>query len=213
MAERTRNRDNDRDRRSDTDRADHDRRDRRSDTDRGYDETVHNGPPLDTSVARGDYRPGEDSLAGAGVRGYGGPDASEPWGHGADPEHPRTFVHGSSGDDAPPSGLPAGFGSADGGYGRLGGWRHGGETVQRRAGPKGYTRSDDLICEDVCEHLMNLDDIDASDVEVRVHGGCVVLEGTVPERPMKYAIEDIAAQTLGVKDVENNIRVPRRNAD
>jgi hypothetical protein len=26
---------------------------------------------------------------------------------------------------------------------------------------------------------------------------------------MRYAIEDIAAQTLGVNDVDNNIRVPR----
>src|SRR4051794_1937920 len=174
MAERTRNPDRDRGATAD----------RRSDTDRGYDETVRNGPPLDTSVARGDYRPGEDTLAGAGVRGYGGPDAAEPWGHGADPEHPRTFVRGSDGDYAPASGLPAGHGSADAGWGRLGGWRHGGETVHRRSGPKGYTRSDDRICEDVCEHLMNLDTIDTSEVEVRVHGGCVVLDGTVPERFM-----------------------------
>jgi osmotically-inducible protein OsmY len=37
-----------------------------------------------------------------------------------------------------------------------------------------------------------------------------VLEGTVRERFMKYEIENIAATTLGVKDVENNITVPRQ---
>src|SRR3954469_6977290 len=91
--------------------------DRRDETDRGYDETVHRGPPLDTSVARGDYRPGGDTLAGAGVRGFGERDYSERWGHGElDTERaPETF-QGNSGDYAPASGFPAGFGSADGGY-------------------------------------------------------------------------------------------------
>jgi len=55
---------------------------------------------------------------------------------------------------------------------------------------------------------MDFADIDSSDVSVTVREGCVVLEGTVPVRSMKYEIEDIAATTLGVSDVENNIRVP-----
>ena len=57
---------------------------------------------------------------------------------------------------------------------------------------------------------MDISDIDSSEVEVRVHEGRVTLEGTVPVRSMRYEIEDIAAQTLGVQDVENNISVPRR---
>ena len=36
-----------------------------------------------------------------------------------------------------------------------------------------------------------------------------MLEGTLPQRSMKFDIEDIAAATLGVTDVENNLRVPR----
>ena len=59
---------------------------------------------------------------------------------------------------------------------------------------------------------MDISDIDSSDVSVTVRDGCVVLEGTVPVRSMKYEIEDIAATTLGMTDVANNIRVPRRGS-
>jgi hypothetical protein len=34
----------------------------------------------------------------------------------------------------------------------------------------------------------------------------------VPERRMKYTIEDVAAETLGVTEVDNRIYVPRRTA-
>jgi hypothetical protein len=194
----------------------------RGDRNRGYDETVRNGPPLDVSVARGEYRPGRDELAGAGVRGYGEPGPYRQWGQADDDERgggndsrsrDGGFV-GTEGDYAPASDLPPGFGAADrGGYGRLGGWSHNDNGVMRARGPKGYKRSDDRIMEDLCEHLMNLDDIDSSDVEVRVKDAHVTLEGTVPERSMKYEIENIAATTLGVSDVENNIRVPRQRPE
>lgn len=188
------------------------------DRNRGYDETVRRGPPLDVSVARGDYRPGRDELVGAGVRGYGPPGVYRQWGrpgwdergggnqYGTD----RGFA-GMDGDYAPASDFPPGYGAADrGGWGRLGGWRHGDNGLARPRGPKGYKRSDETLLEDVCEHLMQLDDIDASDVEVRVENACVKLSGTVPERFMKYEIENIAATTLGVDDVTNDISVPRQ---
>jgi hypothetical protein len=80
-------------------------------------------------------------------------------------------------------------------------------------GRTGFRRNRyDRICEDLCEHLMDIADIDSSDVSVTVREGCVVLEGTVPVRSMKYEIEDIAATTPGVVDVENHIRVPRRES-
>jgi len=50
-------------------------------------------------------------------------------------------------------------------------------------------------------------DIDSSDVTVQVSGGKVVLEGTVPSRHMKHAIEDVADAAPGVQDVDNRIRV------
>jgi hypothetical protein len=187
--------------------------------DHGYDEAVHDGPPLDVSVARGRYRPGRDELVGAGVRGYGDP---RQWGEadyderGGGPQYQtreRGFA-GTSGDYAPASDFPPSYGARDrGGWGRIGGWTHGDNGLVRPRGPKGYKRSDDTIYEDLCEHLMELDDIDASEVEVRVEDGCVKLAGTVPERFMKYEIENIAATTLGVDDVQNDIRVPRRQTD
>ena len=76
-------------------------------------------------------------------------------------------------------------------------------------GPKGYERSDERIREDVSDRLMYRDDIDSSEVSVTVAGGTVTLDGTVPERRMKHAIEDLAEACAGVKDVENRIRVQR----
>jgi osmotically-inducible protein OsmY len=48
-----------------------------------------------------------------------------------------------------------------------------------------------------------------SEVSVAVTDGTVVLEGTVPQRQMKYRIEDLSAACSGVKDVDNRIRVAR----
>jgi osmotically-inducible protein OsmY len=78
-----------------------------------------------------------------------------------------------------------------------------------RQTPKGYTRSDERIKDDVCEHLYHANDIDLSDVSIESKNGTLILEGTVPERRMKHRIEDIAEQCIGVSDVENRIRVSR----
>ena len=67
--------------------------------------------------------------------------------------------------------------------------------------------SDARIREEVCEHLWRGAHVDVSEVTVQVTQGVVTLEGTVPFRQMKYAIEDIVASCRGVQDVENRIRV------
>jgi hypothetical protein len=85
----------------------------------------------------------------------------------------------------------------------------GGEPRRYRTGPKGYTRSDERIREDISERLMLADSIDSSEVTVSVKDGRVTLEGTVPTRSMKHAIEDLADYTAGVQDVDNRIRVER----
>jgi hypothetical protein len=77
--------------------------------------------------------------------------------------------------------------------------------------PKGYTRSDDRIREDICERLMT-SPYDASDVEITVSRGEVTLTGTVPSRADKWGIEDVADTILGVHDVHNQIRVNRGEA-
>ncbi|RQZ10448.1 BON domain-containing protein [Burkholderia sp. Bp9031] len=83
------------------------------------------------------------------------------------------------------------------------------EAMRHRRGPKGYTRSDERIREDVCEQLTYALDIDVSDVSVQVRDGRVELEGTVPSRWMKHDIEDIADGCMCVRDVENRVRVRR----
>ncbi|WP_322085336.1 BON domain-containing protein [Burkholderia sp. BCC1999] len=91
--------------------------------------------------------------------------------------------------------------------------RYGGDAerdaLRQRRGPKGYTRSDERIREDVCERLAHALDIDVSDVAVQVQDGCVVLDGTVPARWMKHDIEDLADSCMCVRDVENRVRVHR----
>jgi len=78
--------------------------------------------------------------------------------------------------------------------------------------PKGYQRSDERIKEDVCDRLMH-SWVDAENVEIEVRSGEVVLAGSVEDRQSKRAIEDIADGVLGVKDVQNNIRVRPRGAE
>lgn len=82
-----------------------------------------------------------------------------------------------------------------------------------RKGPKNYQRSDERVREDICERLWHSSYVDSSEVEVTVQNGEVTLEGTVPERNMKHAIEDMADNCLGVKDVHNRIRVSRTDLE
>lgn len=70
-------------------------------------------------------------------------------------------------------------------------------------GPKGYKRSDQNIYEDVCETLALNPDIDASEISVKVKGGCVYLEGTVDDRSVKRMAELVVENISGVYDVQN----------
>ncbi len=54
-------------------------------------------------------------------------------------------------------------------------------------------------------------DIDSSEVTVEVQGAKVILEGTVPSRHMKHAIEDLVDACPGVQDIENKVRVESPN--
>ena len=74
-------------------------------------------------------------------------------------------------------------------------------------GPKGYTRSDERIREDVSDRLEQHGEIDATDIEVRVTNGEVTLEGTVEDRWMKRMAEDLVEDCPGVKQVNNRIRI------
>ncbi len=89
------------------------------------------------------------------------------------------------------------------------GWQGRPQQQRYRTGPKGYTRSDERLREDISERLMMADSIDSSEVTVSVKDCKVVLEGTVPTRYMKHAIEDLVDAAPGVQDIDNRIRVER----
>jgi osmotically-inducible protein OsmY len=77
----------------------------------------------------------------------------------------------------------------------------------RGKGPKGYTRSDERIKEDINDRLSDDPQVDASDISVTVTGCEVTLTGNVSERWQKRRAEDLAESVSGVKNVENRIKV------
>ena len=77
----------------------------------------------------------------------------------------------------------------------------------RGRGPKGYQRSDERLREDICERLTDANDIDASDISVEVSGAEVTLSGSVADRRMKRAAEDLIEECSGVKQVHNALRI------
>jgi hypothetical protein len=76
-------------------------------------------------------------------------------------------------------------------------------------GPKNYSRPDESIREDASEALMVSIEIDASEIEVEVQDGIVVLKGSVPDRLMKHHCEWVIEGIAGVKDIKNELRVER----
>ena len=130
------------------------------------------------------------STLGSERSGYGRSEGWSGYGYGEEPWRPadrfdgydRSFEPGRS-------------------YGRPGrGFNRGRFTGK---GPKGYRRSDDRIKEDVSEMLSRDGDLDASEIEVIVGSGEVILEGTVPDRESKRLAEDVP----GVKQVQNRLRI------
>ncbi len=88
---------------------------------------------------------------------------------------------------------------------RQGGER--GDQGHRGRGPKGYSRSDERIRDDVNDRLTDDPHIDASDIEVTVQNREVTLSGTVNSRFEKRHAEDIAESVSGVTHVQNSLRV------
>jgi len=72
--------------------------------------------------------------------------------------------------------------------------------------PRGYTRADERIRDDVCDRLSH-GHFDPSDVSVTVSQGIVTIEGFVESRSEKFHVEEVAASVLGVKDVDNRLRL------
>ena len=84
-----------------------------------------------------------------------------------------------------------------------------GEHGMEGRGPRGYTRSDSRIEEDINELLTRDPELDASDIDVRVSGGVVELSGTVRDRWGKRRAYDDAESCPGVREVRSSLRVSR----
>lgn len=87
-------------------------------------------------------------------------------------------------------------------------------------GPKGWSRSDARIREEVCERLMEDRLLDARGVDVAVDDGVVTLTGEVPGASDRPHAEMLARQAPGVREVRNELRyvaaaraVERRQAE
>lgn len=81
-------------------------------------------------------------------------------------------------------------------------------------GPRGWSRSDERIREEICEAMARHGHLDPSHLSVEVRDGEVTLEGEVPNRLQKRLAERITDEVLGVIDVHNRLtirRVPPRS--
>ncbi len=163
-------------------------------------------------MARGDRR--EDRRQNNRGRGVTG---REDRGRRAEPVDPRRgpmYGHGPGVENmaAPSVGYSTRRTRGDdhelGHGGFIGGGYRPDEAGRTGRGPKNYQRADDRIREDLCERLMR-GWIDAENVDVRVENGEITLVGTVRTRDEKRAIEELAEQVLGVKEVHNHLRLER----
>ena len=128
---------------------------------------------------------GRDPDQNLGQSGYGQPGLGQ-GGYGQ---------YGSRQDDQRGYGQP---------YGEVG---TRGQGQFRGRGPKGYSRSDERMTEDLNERLTDDALLDASEISVEVKDGVATLQGTVDSRWMKHRAEDIADACSGIRDVRNEIRV------
>ncbi len=76
----------------------------------------------------------------------------------------------------------------------------------RGKGPRSWRRPDDRLMEEISDALYEDPGVDASDVEVSVDNGDVILTGFVEDRYMKRHAADIAEEIPGVTNVENRLR-------
>lgn len=75
-------------------------------------------------------------------------------------------------------------------------------------GPKGYTRSDERIYEEVAERLSE-GHLDASGVIVSVKDGEVILQGLVASGRDRRLAEELIESCRGVRDIDNRLKVQR----
>lgn len=91
--------------------------------------------------------------------------------------------------------------------------QYGGPASYAAAASPILRRPDGRIQEDVVGRLTEHPYIDASEVEVEVHGGEVTIAGMVEDRRSKRMVEDLAEGVSGVKRVRNLLAVRNENPE
>ncbi|HRI50151.1 MAG TPA: BON domain-containing protein [Pseudomonadota bacterium] len=77
-------------------------------------------------------------------------------------------------------------------------------------GPKGYTRSDERIHEEV-DQCLSEGYLDASGIEVSVKDGEVILQGSVASGKDRRLAEELIEHCRGVRDIDNRLKVQREH--
>lgn len=80
----------------------------------------------------------------------------------------------------------------------------------RGVGPRGYSRQDSRILEDVNDVLTRDREIDASEIDVNIESGVVTLTGKVEDRKTKRYAGHIIENISGVRDVQNLLEFDKR---
>ncbi|WQO49887.1 BON domain-containing protein (plasmid) [Sinorhizobium medicae] len=137
-----------------------------------------------------DYGP--DTFGGGGY--HGDDDYGHRYRHGGRGIEGRGFLERASDE------VSSWFGDEDAERRRM-------QDQHRGKGPKGYTRSDTRIQEDVSDRLSDEGMLDASGIAVSVANGEVQLSGLVDSKWAKRRAENCADAVSGVKHVQNNLRV------
>lgn len=86
------------------------------------------------------------------------------------------------------------------------------EGPHRGKGPKNYSRSIETIKEDASDRLADDSLVDASNIDLQVKDGELILCGTVETRFEKRRAENLVENVSGVKNVQNNLRIKRTKA-
>jgi hypothetical protein len=76
--------------------------------------------------------------------------------------------------------------------------------------PKGYSRSDHRIRDDICDELTRHPDVDPSRLTVTVRDAEVTIEGAVDALWARRLVDAIASECVGVRQVHNRLRVEPR---
>lgn len=71
----------------------------------------------------------------------------------------------------------------------------------------GQKRDDESIAKEIGRKLAAVEGLDASEISVRVSCGEVTVEGVVKNEGERTLVEDVACNTPGVSDCQNNLRV------